>query len=136
MVQCSTFHDLTQLCTYSNYFYFTTTDLEYVAYSLPVLQGHLSQRIVHIFKIQTFPMPMELKQLFLLLSVNVQQVIIDLKYVRTMHSFSCLHIIFRSWCSPACEAINSWPEKICKWMQTTEAVFPTHYWLFQSIKTF
>ena len=40
----------------------------------------------------------------------------------TKHSFSCAHMIFLSWCLPTREANNSWPEKICRWMQTTESV--------------
>ena len=39
------------------------------------------------------------------------------------HSFSYTHIIFLSWCLPAREANNSWPEKKCKGMQTTESVY-------------
>ena len=39
-----------------------------------------------------------------------------------IHSFSYAHIIILSWCLLACEANNSWPEKKCKGMQTTESV--------------
>ena len=42
-----------------------------------------------------------------------------------IHSFSYAHIIILSWCLPACEANNSWPEKKCKGMQTTESVQET-----------
>ena len=36
-----------------------------------------------------------------------------IKKHNTSFSFSCLHIIFLSWCLPGREANNSWPQEIC-----------------------
>ena len=69
-----------------------------------LLQGQLSHRIVHIFKIQTFRMPMEWKLLFLLLLINVQQ--------EFWSAVVCL----------TCRRASA--EK--KYVQTTEAVYSTY----------
>ena len=53
----------------------------------------------------------------------------ECRIIQLYHSFSILHWIFLSWCLPAHEPNNSWPENICKWMHQTEVLtysYSTH----------